>query len=202
MSKVQYKRPSPKLDMNPMVDLAFLLVTFFMLTTTFKTEDPAIVDIPDSHSELKLPDKDMLTITVTEDSKVFFSLDGKQNRARILNMVGGHYGLAFTEEQTEAFSLISGFGVPLQDLGEWLDLDPEARSSAFQPGIPIDSTNNELRDWAVFSRIANPKVRVAVKGDRAAPYPIVRDVLDMLVTNNINRFNLITDLEKAPIELQ
>ena len=72
MPKVKVKRSPPKLDMNPMVDLAFLLVTFFMLTTTFKTEEPVVVDIPDSHSEIKLPDKDMLVITVTDEGRETF----------------------------------------------------------------------------------------------------------------------------------
>ena len=53
MPAVRPRRPSPKLDMNPMVDLAFLLVTFFMLTTTFRTEEPVLVDVPASHSEIE-----------------------------------------------------------------------------------------------------------------------------------------------------
>ena len=141
----------------------------------------------------------MCTITVSQEGKAFFSLDGQQYRIQVLGMIGNHYGIQFTEEQRQRFSMITGFGMPLEELGTWLNLNPGKRSDFDQPGIPLDSANNELRDWAVFARIVNPQVRLAVKGDRKTPYPVMHDVLDMLVSNNINRFNLITDLEKELI---
>ena len=201
MPAVRPRRPSPKLDMNPMVDLAFLLVTFFMLTTTFRTEEPVLVDVPASHSEIKLPDVDMLLITVSEDGRAFVTIEGQDTRRRVLGMMAGHYGVGFSAEQLDAFGLVAGFGVPLERLGAWLELPPSERMRLPQPGIPSDSLNNELRDWTVFTRIANPRVRVAVKGARRAPFPLVKEVMDMLVENNINRFNLITELERSvPVE--
>lgn len=180
-----------------MVDLAFLLVTFFMLTTKFAPEEPIAVDMPSSVSEIKLPETDILTISISKEGTVFFNMDGKYNRQELLGKIGEKYGLQFTPEEIRTFSLLSSFGVPVGNLKEFLEMDPEARKAVLQPGIPCDSANNELADWIVLSRITNPKLRIAIKGDQDANYPVVRKVINTLVDRKVSRFNLITDLEQA-----
>ena len=159
MGKVKVKRSSTSIDMTPMVDLAFLLVTFFMLTTKFAPEEPMAVDMPSSVSEIKLPD--------------------------------------ITPDEVKSFSLMSSLGVPVGNLKQFLDMKPDERKLVKQPGIPCDSINNELADWIVFSRVTNPKLRIAIKGDRDANYPIVKSVITTLIDRKVNRFNLITNLEKG-----
>jgi biopolymer transport protein ExbD len=179
-----------------MVDLAFLLVTFFMLTTKFAPEEPVAVDMPSSVSEIKLPEVDILTITISPEGTVFFNMDGKYNRQELLGTIGERYGIKFTPEETNSFALLSSFGLPIANLKEFLDMAPEERKLVKQSGIPCDSLNNELQDWIIFSRMANPRLRIAIKGDSGAEYPVVKNVINTLIDNKVHRFNLITNMEK------
>src|SRR5687768_10200036 len=119
MGKVKVHRTRPSLDMTPMVDLGFLLVTFFMLTATAATEEPVAVDMPSSVSEIKLPQTDILTISISKDGKVFFNLDGKYTRQSLLEKMGEHYGIQFNDNEKARFAVMSSsFGVPIQNLKE------------------------------------------------------------------------------------
>jgi biopolymer transport protein ExbD len=196
MGKVKVHRASPSLDMTPMVDLAFLLVTFFMLTTTFAPEEPVTVDIPKSVSEIQLPDRNRMIISVANDGRVFFDVDNQHNRKAMLQEIGQKYGVTFTEAQLHNFAILQGFGVPIRNLPQFLDMSPDERKQLVQPGIPSDSVNNELADWVVYARITNPKLVIAVKGDRGSNYTIYKQVVNTLIDRKVLRFNLITGMEQ------
>ena len=197
MGKVKVHRSSTSIDMTPMVDLAFLLVTFFMLTTKFAPEEPMAVDMPTSVSEIKLPDTDILTISISKEGIVFFNMDGKYNRQELLSKMGEKYGIQFTPQETNSFAVLSSLGVPIGSLKQFLSMAPEERKLVRQPGIPSDSLNNELADWIMLSRTTNPKLRIAIKGDRDADYPVVKNVITTLIEKKVSRFNLITNMEKG-----
>jgi biopolymer transport protein ExbD len=197
MGKVKMHRATPSIDMTPMVDLAFLLVTFFMLTTKFAPEEPMAVDTPSSVSEIKIPDTDIMTISIGKDGRIFFNVDGQFTRADLLAKIGTLYSIDFTPEETHRFALMSSVGVPIGSLKQFLGMSPEERKAIQQPGIPCDSVKNELADWVLQARLANRKLRVAIKGDQDAEYPVVKRVVNTMIDRKVNRFNLITNMEKG-----
>jgi len=198
MPKVKVPRKNISLDMTAMCDMAFLLLTFFMLTTKFKAQEPVTVDMPSSISEIKLPDKDMLTISVDKKGGVFFGVDDQNTRRILLEKIAQKYNISFTPSEIHEFSLLPTFGASVASLKGILDMDDATRNKYIQPGIPTDSTHNELKDWVQFARLSNPKLRIAVRGDREVNYDIVKNVIATLQDQNINKFNLITSLEAKP----
>lgn len=197
MSKVKVPRKSTSVDMTAMTDVAFLLLTFFMLATKFKPDEPVAVTTPSSISEIKLPDTDIMLLTIDKEGRVFFGIDGQETRKDLLKRIGEKYQISFTPEEYQEFSLTTSFGVPVKELKQYLALKADERTKYPSSGIPSDSLNNELSDWVWQSRLANNNIRVAVKGDQQTNYPIVKQVIATLQDRNVNRFNFITSLEKA-----
>jgi len=205
MPKVKPHRTSPSLDMTPMVDLAFLLVTFFMLTTQFRPEDAVVVDPPSSTSDIRNPDSDVLTLTVDDKKRIFFGFDKGAVKEEALKSMGNKYGVSFTKAQIAQFRNINSIGVPIKQLGSYLSKSTEERKelNAGLPGIPYDSLNNQMIDWVQGARQANlnlfsKQTYISIKGDGAANVQTVQTVIKELQKANINRFNLITSLEGKP----
>ncbi|REJ80978.1 MAG: biopolymer transporter ExbD [Bacteroidetes bacterium] len=197
MPKIKIPKKSPSLDMTPMVDLAFLLVTFFMLTTKFRPDEPVVVDQPSSVSEIPLPDQGVIMLTVDKNGRVFFNVEGQQVRRDILERLGKRFNIEFSEEEKKKFSLLSSVGVPSNNLKEYLSATDDQRKAMnlATPGIPTDSLNNELSVWVNAARNAAPRNSIAINGDRDADIPTIKRVIATLQDNKANRFALITNLE-------
>ena len=199
MPIVKPVRRKPALDMTAMCDVAFLLLTFFILTAKFKSQDAAEIETPSSISGIKVPDKDIMTISIDKDGKVYFGIDNQVNRRAMLENIAAAEGLKFDEKQLKKFGIQSNFGVPLNQLGAWLNLPKEQMAAFKQPGIPVDSTaQNDLAKWVYNARKANNDLRICIKGDNISKFPVFKNVVGSLQAQNINKFNLITGTEQAP----
>jgi biopolymer transport protein ExbD len=131
MSKVKIPRKSVSLDMTAMCDMAFLLLTFFILTAKFKPDDPVVVDTPASISDVKLPESNIMTISIDRDDKVYFGIDGQFDREKMLEFVAGKYKVGFTPEEIKQFSLLSSFGVPIGNMRQLLATKDKSNSATW-----------------------------------------------------------------------
>lgn len=185
--------------MTPMVDLAFLLVTFFMLTTKFRPDEPVMVDQPSSVSDIPLPDKGVILLTVDGKGRVFFNVEGQQVRRDILERMATQFNQTYDEKEMKRFSVLSSVGMPMNQLKSYLGANDDQRREMNKTttGIPTDSTNNELLLWINNARKAAPRYSIAIKGDRNADIPTIKRVISILQDNKANRFALITNLEGA-----
>src|SRR6185503_9265427 len=120
MSKKPSKGGAPALDMTPMVDLAFLLVTFFMLTASFRMAEPVVVDPPSSVSDKLLPDNTIM-VTVDDIGRPFFGISNAEAKVNALHKMSAKYNVKFTAEQEKKFGGLSSFGVDIEHLPKYLD---------------------------------------------------------------------------------
>jgi biopolymer transport protein ExbD len=198
MARIKVPRKSTAIDMTAMCDVAFLLLTFFIMTAKVRTEDPVPIDAPKSSIQQPVPESDFLTITVGAD-KAFFGLEGTDLRKQTLTQVGEIYKKTFTPDQLNRFSTITSFGVPINILPEFIALSAEQQKKYAQPGIPRDSVSAELFNWIKQARIAtkalhNKELRIAIKGDSKEAYPVIKDVIAILQKQKVNKFSLITNI--------
>ncbi|MGA3013674.1 MAG: biopolymer transporter ExbD [Bacteroidales bacterium] len=210
MPKIKPPARSPHIDMTPMVDLFSVLLIFLLLTASFRPQEAAIITTPNSVSEKQAPDKDIMTIIVDKSGKVFYNIDnGKDTtthtRVNVLTEMAKQYQVTFTKKELTDFGNLASFGMPMADMKKWLDARDAKEKEKFQVGIPTDSVAgraSELAMWIRFSRLANLNAEVAIKGDAETNYKVVKKVMDMLQANKVNKFNLVTSLEKQEVTLK
>jgi biopolymer transport protein ExbD len=197
MPRVKIQRKSLSIDMTAMTDVAFLLLTFFILTATAKQPDLLEIKLPSSTYKTKVPDKDIAILTIGK-GKVFFEATGQDIKTAVLEKMAAQYKIEFSAEEKKRFSLIGAFGVPLQNLKAFVRMDAAQRkSSGMDTGIPVDSINNQLADWIFHSRQAvaelhGTAMRVSIKGDAKEGYSSVKKIVDILQKQKINKFSLVT----------
>jgi biopolymer transport protein ExbD len=185
--------------MTAMTDVAFLLLTFLLLTANFIKQEAVVVAAPSSVSEIKIPETNILQIIVDTEGKVFIGMDNQEKRIELLNKIGEQYSVSFNDGQKKEFSLVNSFGVPVEMLQSFLNMPADTRVMKENAlGIPCDSINNQFKEWMRFARQVNPNLTIAIKAYQTTPYPKIKNVMNTLQDLRENRYNLITTLEAMP----
>jgi biopolymer transport protein ExbD len=204
MPKVKVPRKSTAVDMTAMCDVAFLLLAFFILTTSFKPDEALSVVTPKSVSTTKAEQKDIVLITMDKDGKIYFSVsdDATAEKGEIIDAVDQLKSLGLTEQEKNAFKRSNSFvGVPFSQLKSYLQKTPEQLKGFNAPGIPVtDTLNNEMVIWmrAAATAFQGSKMNLLVKGDNEAKYPSFKGVIDAFKKNEIFKFQMVTDPEGVP----
>ena len=191
--------------MTPMSDVMVLLLTFFMLTSTFVKQEPVKVNTPGSVSEIKVPESNVLTILVNNDGKIFMGMDKTTDVQTALAEVTDKFGITLTKKQEKTFLDDPMWGVPMDKLTAYLALDKAVRPSELKNyGVPTDSVKGKTGDaamsefqlWVQAAHNANPDAKIAIKADDKTPYKVIKKVMSELQDMNENRYYLITQYKK------
>jgi len=199
MAKIKIQKKDIWIDMTPMSDVMTLLLCFFMLTSTFLTPEPVSVTAPNSVSEVKIPEQDLLTILVTPEGKIFAGTENKNHMKTMLETMTDKFGVQLNANQQKHFLEDAMVGAPMAQLSTYLNLDTEKMTEAIQTlGLPLDSINggkSEFQEWVTAARDANPDMKLAIKCDSKTPYSTIKKLMSELQDMNENRFQLITNLD-------
>lgn len=200
MPKVKAKRQSVSLDMTAMCDVAFLLLTFFMLTAKFKPEEAVTITPPSSISEKKLSEGEgYLTISVGPEGGIYLGTEDKIAKDAMLERMANRMGITITPEMKKNYNGSELIGYPAGAMRQVLGMQPsDVKAQGLLKGIPLDTANNELFLWVSYAKIANPALKVAIKGDANSNYKVFSSIVSTLQDQNINVFQLVTSPEGKP----
>ena len=201
MPSVKIKKHVPVNDMTPFVDVAFLILSFFMLATKFKPEEPVEVTTPNSVSSQILPEKDAFMVSVDSKGRAFVSVDNPSFRQVLIQNLNDTRQLGLTTSEIKMFVNAPSIGVPFNQLKSLLAMDPEQAKKIAQPGIPCaDSTGGELYYWIrdALNAYSGRKLNLLIKADNATKYPDFKNILNAFKKNDQNKFLLVTTPEDAP----
>ncbi len=199
MPKVKIPRKSTSVDMTAMCDVAFLLLTFFILTTKFRPTEAVQIDIPSSTARIPIPDTDIMMFQIGPDGRTFFGLSDQPTRLKLLDRLASTYNFPLSEEQKEAFRVMDIWGMDIRSLPDFLSKPPADRMNVQQPGLMIDTTGgqHQVEDLILFSRQENNKLRIAIKGDKKTEYRYFDKLIQALQNRKVNKFNLITSAKTS-----
>lgn len=199
MPAIKPKRKGPVMDMTAMCDVAFLLLSFFIMTTQFKGQESVTIDTPSSISQTKIPETGVATISIDPQGKYYFGISNAKERGELFQRMAQKYGVSVNKGDLQSFEKLADFGISIAGLKQYLNLPPEDQLNVKMAGIPNDSTKSELGDWvATYLKEVNTSAKLAIRGDAATNYPAVKQVLNELGKRDINKFQLITGVEGAP----
>jgi biopolymer transport protein ExbD len=205
MPKVKLPRKSTIVDMTAMCDVAFLLLSFFILATKQKPQEVLSVTPPNSISSKAAPDKSIL-ITMTKDGRAFLTLGDETKKADILENINVTKGLNLSAAELAKWRKDEFIGLPLNQIKGSLSISTPIPPSKL-PGIPVkDSTNNEMVDWLrsvtnVYAGEDQKKLQemLLVKGDNEALYPMFKNIKAAFKRNQIFKFRIVTNGEAVPV---
>lgn len=201
MARPKIARKSTSIDMTAMCDVAFLLLSFFILTTKFKPSEAITVQTPSSVASKVAPEKDVVLVSINKDGKVFISIQDEGKRDLILNTLNTTRNLGWSDADMKGLAKMDFFGTSLAGLKQQLALPKEQQTDKVLPGIPAkDSANNEVTDWmrAAATVYAGTTMNLLMKGDNASKYPAFKNVITAFKKNDLMKFQMVTNPESVP----
>ena len=204
MPSVNIAKKSTDTDMTPFVDIAFLILSFFIMATKFKPPEPVEITTPNSVSAGKLPANDAVMVTVDKDNKVFFSVLSEKNVGvfdKIIQELNTTNNLGLSPAEMANFRKTAAVGVPFSKLKSLLAIPADEQKNVKQEGIPVlDSATNELVRWIAASKnaFASQKLTFLIKGDAKSKFPTFDAVVSAMKRNDQHKYNLVTSPEDAP----
>lgn len=203
MSRPKISRKSTYVDMTAMCDVAFLLLTFFILTTKFKPDEAIAVTTPKSVSSQPAPEKDVTLVTITKEGKVFISLDNVEVKEELAKQMNERNNAGLSPAEITAFTKASFYGAPIAQTKSFLQIPSDKLTGEALPGIPAkDTANNEVVEWmhniVTAHANTNNKFNLIVKGDNLAKYPQFKNVITAFKKADQFKFQMITNPEGVP----
>jgi biopolymer transport protein ExbD len=206
MPSVKMPKKSTDTDMTPFVDVAFILLTFFIMATKFKPPEPLTITTPLSVSSQKLEERDALMISFDSAGRVFLNVnllkdEDKELKKDFIERVSKEANIGLSDAEVAKFVGYSSIGSPIAELKSLMQRPVTDWDKIKQKGIPVDSTNNELQRWLGAARqsFGSKQVDVMIKGDNNARYTDFKGVIDALRANDIFKYKLITDPKGVPV---
>jgi len=201
MARPKLPRKSTNIDMTAMCDVAFLLLSFFILATEFKPVEAVEVTTPTSVASKPAPEKDVVLVSITTDGKVFIMLDDPDQKKAVVTQLNKNRNLGISEGEVALASNAPFFGTPLSQLKASLSLPVDKYVGKSMPGIPAkDTANNEMMDWmsAISTAYQGKKMNLLLKGDMDSKYPTLKNVINAFKRNEFLKFQMVTNPENVP----
>ena len=204
MPSAKIPRRSTDTDMTPFVDIAFLILSFFIMATKFKPPEPVEIKTPGSVLSQKLPENNAVMISIDSANRVYFTVLSDKDPSKydaIIRGLNTSRNLGLSEAQMANFRKTYLVGVPFTGLKQLLDTDFKDQPKLNQPGIPVvDTLDNQLVWWIKEAKaaFAGEKLNYLIKGDGLSKYPTFNAVVQALKKNEEFKYNLVTQLDQIP----
>jgi biopolymer transport protein ExbD len=184
------KKPGVNIDMTPLVDVIMLLLTFFMLVATFKVESTEAIEIKLPESAVtdttKLPEKDIMTMTLTKNGDVFVDVDNFKVREKVF---GDALGLGIFHPDSTGKSEYEQTGLVMGK--------PIKRKMVVMNREQFEKALKELRLELKNQTGGKSDFRLVIKGDSESDYGMMEDLMEIFKTTRNTRFALVTDIRSA-----
>lgn len=190
--------------MTPFVDIAFLILSFFIMATKFKPPEPVEIKTPGSVLSQKLPENNAVLITIDSSDKVYFTVLSDKDKTKFDKIIAGintSQNLGLSQAEMNNYRQTFLVGVPFAGLKQLLGTDAKKQATLKQPGIPVmDTLNNQLIWWIREAKnaFAGEKLNYLIKGDGKSKYPAFEAVIAALKKNDELKYNLVTSLDDIP----
>ncbi len=201
MGRAKIKRGSTNIDMTAMCDVAFLLLSYFILIAEFKPAEAIEVTPPSSVASKAAPQTDAFLVSISPEGQVFVQLS-EEMKGDVIEEISTARNLNLSAEDKALFKQSLFIGSPLSQLPQFVRIKPENLHSVKLTGVPIDSTNNELQAWinAAVNVYKGKKINWLIKGDNNSKYLVFRDVINSFKKNEVFKYQLVTNAEDIPAE--